>query len=225
MTQTHLDYEEVETGANPTVAIILMHGIGDHGSSFVPLVPEFDLSGCPPIRFIFPHAPDRPVSANGGYEMPAWFDIYGDFADDRREDSEGVSQSKAWIEELIAREKARGIAANKIFLAGFSQGCAMALETGLCYPEKLAGVIGLSGYIPMLKSFGERYNPANKDVPVLFAHGIQDDVVPIERAYHALEVLQELGQNVEWHEYNMPHTLCMPEIIDIGDWLRKVLAG
>ncbi|RJX32999.1 MAG: carboxylesterase [Oxalobacter sp.] len=224
MTTPFLEYDVVETAENPTVSIIWMHGIGDHGSSFVPLVPEFDLSDCPPIRFIFPHAIERPVTANGGYEMSAWFDIFGDFADDRNEDSDGVNQSKEWIEELIAQEKERGIPANQIFLAGFSQGCAMALETALCYPEKLAGVIGLSGYIPMLGKFKERYNPANKDVPVFYAHGTHDDVVPIFRAEAALKVMQELGQNVTWHEYEMPHTLCMPEIIDIGNWLRKLLA-
>lgn len=225
MSTPFLDYEEVETGANPSVAIIWMHGIGDHGSSFVPLVPEFDLSGCPPIRFIFPHAPERPVTANGGYEMSAWYDIYGDFADAANEDREGVAQSKEWIEELIAQEKARGIPASKIILAGFSQGCAMALETGLSHAEPLAGVIGLSGYIPVLGSFKERYNTANKGVPVFLAHGSQDGVVPIERAEKALELLNEIGQPVEWHEYPMPHTLCMPEIIDIGNWLRKVLAA
>ncbi|MBS1169833.1 MAG: estB 1 [Burkholderiaceae bacterium] len=224
MNKPFLEYEQVETGPNPTVSVIWMHGIGDHGSSFVPLVPEFDLTGCPPIRFIFPHAIERPVTANGGYEMSAWFDIFGSFADERVEDGEGVNQSREWIEQLIAQEKSRGIAANKIFLAGFSQGCAMALETGLRYPEKLAGVIGLSGYIPQLGGFRERYNSANKDVPVFFAHGTQDEVVPISRARDALDVLTELGQKVEWHEYQMPHTLCMPEIIDISAWLRKQLA-
>lgn len=225
MSKTFLDYAEVETAANPTVTIIWMHGIGDHGSSFVSLVPEFDLSGCPAIRFIFPHAIERPVTANGGYEMAAWYDIYGNFAEGGMEDSEGIAQSKEWIEELIAQENARGIANDKIFLAGFSQGCAMALETALCYPEKLAGVIGLSGYIPMLDTFQERYQATNKDVPVFFAHGTEDDVVPIERAQKAFKVLNTLGQKVEWHEYEMPHTLCMPEIIDIGNWLRKVLAA
>jgi phospholipase/carboxylesterase len=224
MTKPFLEYDEVETAPNPSVSIIWMHGLGDHGSSFVPLVQEFDLSGCPPIRFIFPHANERPVTANGGYEMSAWFDIFGDFSDDENEDVEGVNQSKQWIEELITHEKGRGIAANKIILAGFSQGCAMALETALCYPEKLAGVIGLSGYIPMLGEFKNRYNASNKDVPVFYAHGTQDEVVPISRAETALNVMNELGQNVEWHEYQMPHTLCMPEIIDIGNWLRKVLA-
>lgn len=224
MTKPFLDYDVVETADNPAVSIIWMHGIGDHGSSFVPLVPEFDLTDCPPIRFIFPHAPERPVTANGGYEMSAWYDIFGDFADTRKEDSEGVNQSKEWIQELIAEEKARGLSADKIFLAGFSQGCAMALETALTYPEKLAGVIGLSGYIPMLSTFKERYNAANKTVPVFYAHGTQDDVVPISRAEAALKLMQELGQDIEWHEYHMPHTLCMPEIIDISNWLRKILA-
>ena len=223
MTKPFLDYDVTETAPNPTVSIIWMHGIGDHGSSFVPLVPEFDLTDCPPIRFIFPHAIERPVTANGGYEMSAWFDIYGDFGNATHEDDEGINQSREWIEELIAQEKENGIAAGNIFLAGFSQGCAMALETGLRYPEPLAGIIGLSGYIPMLDSFKERYNTANKEVPVFYAHGSQDGVVPISRAYAAKELMAELGQNVEWHEYEMPHTLCMPEIIDIGDWLRKVL--
>jgi len=225
MTKPFLEYDVVETAENPTVSIIWMHGIGDHGSSFVPLVQEFDLTDCPPIRFIFPHAIERPVTANGGYEMSAWYDIFGDFSDARNEDHEGVNQSKEWIQELIAQEKSRGTAANQIFLAGFSQGCAMALETALTYPEKLAGVIGLSGYIPMLDSFKERYNASNKTVPVFYAHGTQDEVVPISRARNALKVMQELGQNIEWHEYPMPHTLCMPEIIDIGNWLRKVLAS
>lgn len=225
MTTPFLEYDVVETADDPAVSIIWMHGIGDHGSSFVQLVPEFDLSDCPPIRFIFPHAIERPVTANGGYEMSAWYDIIGNFADDAEEDDEGINQSKEWIHELIAQEKSRGIPANKIFLAGFSQGCAMALETGLTYPEKLAGIIGLSGYIPMLGSFKDRYNASNKDVPVFYAHGTHDDVVPIYRAHDALEIMRELGQNIEWHEYPMPHTLCMPEIIDIGDWLRKVLAA
>lgn len=223
MSKSFLEYEEVETGPNPTVAIIWMHGLGDHGSSFVPLVPEFDLSGCPPIRFIFPHAPERPVTANGGWEMSAWFDIFGGFSAEDEEDSDGIQDSKTNIEELIAQEKSRGIAADQIILAGFSQGCAMALETALCYPEKLAGVIGLSGYIPMLDTFAERYNAGNKEVPVFFAHGTHDEVVPISRAMDALEVLKTLGQNVEWHEYTMPHTLCMPEIMDISKWLRQLL--
>ena len=225
MSTPFLEYAQVETAPNPTVSIIWMHGIGDHGSSFVPLVHEFDLSACPPIRFIFPHAPERPVTANGGYEMSAWFDIFGNFSAADLEDSAGVQESRIRIAELIAQEKARGIPADKIILAGFSQGCAMALETALSYPEKLCGVIGLSGYIPLLQNFPDRYKTINQNTPVFLAHGSEDGVVPISRALDALTVLQSLGQNVEWHEYEMPHTLCMPEIDDISDWLRKILVG
>jgi len=133
-----LQYSQADTGPDPQVSVIWMHGLGDHGSSFVPLVKEFDLSGCPPIRFIFPHAPERNITANGGYFMRAWFDIYAGFEDSDMEDSEGIIESRDQIIMLIEQEKRRGVPADKIFLAGFSQGCAMALYTGLCYPEKLA---------------------------------------------------------------------------------------
>jgi phospholipase/carboxylesterase len=225
MTKPTLDYDQVDTAPNPTVSIIWMHGIGDHGSSFVPLVREFDLSACPPIRFIFPHAPERPVTANGGYEMRAWFDIFGGFDSADREDAEGVKESQGYIEELIAQEKARGVPADKIILAGFSQGCAMALETALSYPEKLGGVIGLSGYIPQLQQFDSRRNLANQQTPIFLAHGNDDQVVPVSRAKEALKVLTGLGYNVEWHEYNMMHTMIMPEIDDISSWLTKLLAS
>jgi phospholipase/carboxylesterase len=224
MTNPILEYDQVETAPNPTASIIWMHGIGDHGSSFVPLIREFDLSACQPIRFIFPHAPERPVTANGGYEMRAWFDIFGGFDSNDREDSDGVKESQGNIEQLIEQEKARGIKADKIILAGFSQGCAMALETALCYPEKLGGVIGLSGYIPQLSAFDSRRNPTNQQTPIFLAHGSDDPVVPVARAQDALKVLTGLGYDVEWHEYHMPHTLCMPEIDDISSWLSKLLA-
>jgi len=224
MTTPDLDYNQVETAPNPTVSIIWMHGLGDHGSSFVPLVREFNLSGCPAIRFIFPHAPERPVTVNGGYEMRAWYDIFGGFEGGDLEDQAGIKESQELVEQLIEQEKARGIPADKIILAGFSQGCAMALETGLCYPEKLGGVLALSGYIPMLPTFKDRYNSVNKNTPVFLAHGTYDDVVPVSRAKDALKMLTELGQQVEWHEYAMPHTMDMPEIEDISVWLRKILA-
>lgn len=223
MTKPILDYDQVETAPNPTVSIIWMHGLGDHGSSFVPLVREFDLSACPPIRFIFPHAPERPVTANGGYEMSAWFDIIGGFEAGDREDSTGVKESQENIEQLIEQEKACGIPADKIILAGFSQGCAMALETALCYPEKLGGIMGLSGYIPQLETFDSRRNPANQQTPIFLAHGTADPVVPVGRAHDAHKVLTGLGYTVEWHEYNMQHTLCMPEIDDISSWLTQLL--
>ena len=223
MTQK-LDYSEVKTGDNPTAAVIWMHGIGDHGSSFVPLVPEFDLSDCPPIHFLFPHAPVRPVTANGGYQMNAWFDIFQSFDEGDREDADGVQESRKLIEQLIEQVKASGIAAENIILAGFSQGCAMALETGLCYPEKLGGVMGLSGYIPQRETFENRRNAANQETPIFLAHGLFDPVVPFSRAESALKTLNDLGYEVDWNEYDMDHTLCMPEIHDISDWLTSVLA-
>lgn len=223
MSKTTLDYAQVDTAPNPTASIIWMHGLGDHGSSFVPLVREFDLSACQPIRFIFPHAPERPVTANGGYEMSAWFDIIGGFEAGDREDSAGVKESQGYIEELIAQEIARGVPADKIILAGFSQGCAMALETALCYPEKLCGVIGLSGYLPQLETFDSRRHAANQQTPIFLAHGDDDQVVPVNRARDANKVLTSLGYQVEWHEYNMMHTMIMPEIDDISSWLTQLL--
>lgn len=224
MAKPYLDYSAVETGPNPTVSVIWMHGIGDHGSSFVPLVKEFDLSKCPPIRFLFPHAPERPVTANQGYEMRAWFDIVAGFEAGDFEDAGGITQSQGYIEQLIAHEMASGIKSDKIILAGFSQGCAMALHTALRYPEKLGGIIGLSGYIPLLNTVDAEKNAANQDTPIFLAHGKIDQVVPFERAQGALKKLQALGYNVEWHEYQMMHTMTMPEINDISAWLTKVLA-
>lgn len=224
MSKPYLDYNAVETGPSPTVSVIWMHGLGDHGSSFVPLVKEFDLSKCPPMRFIFPHAPERPITANMGYEMSAWFDIITGFDSPAREDAVGVRESQAYIEELIAHEKAAGIASDKIILAGFSQGCAMALHTGLRYPEKLGGIIGLSGYLPLLNTVDEERSDANRDIPIFLAHGTIDQVVPFHRAQDALKLLQALGYNVEWHPYQMMHTMSMPEINDISAWLTRVLA-
>ncbi len=224
MTISLLPSARVETAPNPTASVIWMHGIGDHGSSFVPLVRDFDLSGCPPIRFIFPHAPEQPIAAYGGMFASAWFNMLDDFDSDRIEDGAGVQESRERIERLIGQEKARCIATDRIILAGFSQGCAMALETGLCYPEKLGGIIALSGYIPLLRTFKDRYHPANRETSVFLAHGTYDEVVPLRRANDALKTLNELGQNVEWHEYPMSHTLDLPEINDISAWIRKRLS-
>lgn len=224
MTKPYLDYSAVETGPNPTVSIIWMHGLGDHGSSFVPLVKEFDLSKCPPIRFLFPHAPERPVTANNGYEMSAWFDIVAGFEAGDFEDIAGIKESQGYIEQLIAHEEASGIKPEKIILAGFSQGCAMALHTALRHPERLGGIIGLSGYIPLIHSLDTERNTANQDTPIFLAHGKIDQVVPFGRAQDAHAKLKSLGYNVEWHEYQMMHTMDMPEIDDISAWLTKILA-
>jgi phospholipase/carboxylesterase len=215
---------QIETGPNPAVAIIWMHGLGADGSDFVPIVHELDLAGCPPIRFVFPNAPAMPVTINGGYVMPAWYDILGtDLAD--REDAAGIRASQRAIEELIGREKARGIESARIVLAGFSQGCAMALQTGLRHPEPLAGLLCLSGYLPLYASLAAERHPANAAAPIFMAHGIYDPVVPLDRAQKSRDYLRLHGYPVEWREYPMEHSVCPAEIDDIGAWLRRILAA
>jgi len=220
---TLLETIELDSAANPTVSIIWMHGLGADGNDFVPLVKELDLRGCPGIRFIFPSAGTMPVTINNGYVMRAWYDILvSDLV--RREDESGLRASQAQIEALVAREKARGIPANRIILAGFSQGCAMALQTGLRHPEKLAGLMCLSGYLPLADKTAAERTPASLDTPIFMAHGTADPVVQIGRAQQSRDLLTGLGYKIEWHEYPMQHSLCQEEIDDIGAWLKKVLA-
>jgi len=217
-----LEYIEVETAPNPTVAVIWLHGLGADGNDFVPAVRELALDGCPPIRFIFPHAETMPVTVNNGYVMRAWYDIFG--ADlTRREDEAGLRKSQAAIEELIVAQNNAGIACERIVLAGFSQGCAMALQTGLRYPEKLAGLLCLSGYLPLANALAAERSQANQSTPIFMAHGTGDPVVPIRRASESRDVLQGLGYNVQWHEYPMPHSVYPEEIVDIGLWMNQVL--
>ena len=218
-----LDNIEIETAPNPEVAIIWMHGLGADGNDFVPLVRELDLAGLPGIRFIFPHAKQMPVTINGGYVMRAWYDIVGtDIA--RREDEAGLRASQREVEALIAREKARGIPANRIILAGFSQGCAMTLQTGLRHPEKLAGLLCLSGYVPLADKVSNERDAASLATPIFLVHGTHDGVIPVARAHQSRDLLKALGYQVEWHEYPMQHSLCLEEVNDISAWLKKVLA-
>ena len=218
-----LETIQIETAPNPTVSVIWMHGLGADGSDFVPIVRELDLSGCPAIRFVFPHAATMPVTINNGYVMRAWYDILGtDLV--KREDEAGLRKSQAAIEELIAQEKARGIAADHIILAGFSQGCAMAIQTGLRHSEKLAGLLCLSGYVPLHATVAAERHTSNQQTPIFMAHGRGDPVIPIDRAEQSRDLLQALGYQVEWHEYLMQHAVCEEEIADIGNWLRHVLA-
>lgn len=218
-----LDAIEVETAPNPTVSVIWLHGLGADGADFVPIVNEIDLSGCPAIRFVFPHAPTMPVTINGGYVMRAWYDILGtDLA--KREDEAGLRKSQAEVEKLIAREKSRGVPAHRIVLAGFSQGCAMTIQTGLRHAEKLAGLLCLSGYVPIHTTVTAERHGANHETPIFMVHGRADPVIPILRAEQSRDLLQSLGYKVEWHEYNMPHSVCPEELDDIGTWMRKVLA-
>ncbi len=222
MTQL-LENIEIETAPNPQVAVIWLHGLGADGNDFVPLVNELDLSGLPGIRFVFPHAKTMPVTINNGYVMRAWYDISN--ADlTRREDEGGLRGSQRDVEALIAREKARGIPASRIILAGFSQGCAMTLQTGMRHPEKLAGMLCLSGYLPLAGVAAEERSEQSLATPVFMAHGRQDGVVPFARAQHSYEALKAMGYQVEWHEYMMQHSLCLEEVQDISKWIRKVLA-
>jgi len=213
---------EMQTAAAPTHAVIWLHGLGADGNDFAPIVPELGLQGAPAVRFVFPHAPVMPVTINGGMPMRAWYDILvTDLV--RREDEAGVRRSETVIRGLIARENARGIPASRIVLAGFSQGCAMALHTGLRYPERLAGLIGLSGYLPLAASFETERAPANAETPILLAHGTYDPVVALPRAEAALAQLRAAGHPVQWQTYPMPHAVCPQEIADIGAFLRRVL--
>lgn len=217
-----LETLEISTSATPTAAVIWMHGLGADGSDFVPIVKELDLNGCPGIRFIFPSAPTMPVTINNGYVMPAWYDILGTDLT-RREDEAGLRKSQQDIEALIAQQIALGIAADNIVLAGFSQGCAMALQTGLRYPQKLAGLMCLSGYLPLNDKIAVERHPANQHTPIFQAHGRADPVVPVDRAEKSRDLLQQLGYRIEWHEYMMQHSVCADEVADIGAWLRHIL--
>jgi len=218
-----LENIEVDTAPNPEIAIIWLHGLGADGNDFVPIVRELDLAGLPAIRFVFPHAKTMPVTINGGYVMRSWYDIVGTDLT-RREDEAGLRSSQLAVEALIAREKARGIPASRIILAGFSQGCAMTLQTGLRHPEKLAGMLCLSGYLPLAGMVGAERSEASLGTPVFMAHGVQDPVVPFARAEDSRKVLESLGYQVEWHAYQMQHTLCLEELQDIARWIRKVVA-
>lgn len=222
MTSSTLETIQVDTGPNPTASVIWLHGLGASGDDFVPIVRELDLTGLPAIRFVFPHAPTMPVTVNNGYVMRAWYDIIG--ADiSRREDEKGLRASQAMVEQLIAQEKARGVPAERIVLAGFSQGCAMTLQTGLRHHERLAGLMCLSGYVPLHTTIAAERHAANQDTHIFLAHGRGDQVIPIIRAEQTRDLLKSLGYDVEWHEYMMPHSVCQEEVDDIGAWLRRVL--
>lgn len=220
---TLLPFVEIESVPHPTAAVIWLHGLGADGHDFAGLVPELNLAGCPPIRFIFPHAPSIPVSINGGYVMPAWYDLLGlDLVS--KQDAAGIQKSEAAIQALIANEVARGIPTERIVLAGFSQGCAMALHTALRLPQKIAGVMALSGYLPLADRFAAERNTANATTPIFMAHGTQDPVVVVARGEDSRDALVALGHPVQWHTYPMPHSVHPQEISDISDFLRQVLA-
>jgi phospholipase/carboxylesterase len=213
---------ELETGARPDASVIWLHGLGADGNDFVPIVEEMRLPAEPPIRFVFPHAPVRPVPINNGFPMRAWYDIYAaDLAN--RADVLGVAQSQAHVEALIAREKARGVDARRIVLAGFSQGGAIALHTGVRHAERLAGIVALSTYLPMADRLPKEAAAANRDLPIFMAHGTMDPMIRPEWGEASRRALTAAGYEVEWHTYPMPHSVVPEEIGDIRAFLVKAL--
>jgi len=213
---------EQETGPNPNAAVIWLHGLGADGNDFVPIVGEMRLPASLPIRFVFPHAPVRPVTLNNGFRMRAWYDLSaGDITN--RADVAGVRESQAHVEALIAREKARGIEARRIVVAGFSQGGVIALHTGVRHAERLAGIIALSTYVVLPEKLTEEGSAANRDVPIFMAHGTRDPVVQYAWGAASRGVLETAGWRVEWHEYPMEHSAEMEEVAAVGAFLRRVL--
>jgi phospholipase/carboxylesterase len=219
-----LETVQMQSAEQPGASLIVLHGLGADGNDFVPIAQELDLSAVGGARFIFPHAPMRPVTLNGGYVMRAWYDIAAGAPQSRQEDEAGLRESQALIEALIAQERQRGVPAARIVLMGFSQGCAMTLLTGLRHTERLAGLVGLSGYLPLAAETAAERSAANADVPIFLAHGRDDPMIAIERALTSRDALLALGYSVEWHDYAMPHSVCMDEIDDLNRWLLRVLA-
>ena len=219
-----LEVLERPTRESPVASVIVLHGLGADGYDFVPICDELDLAAVGPVRYVFPHAPVRPVTLNAGTRMRAWYDILGTEID-RREDEPGLRLSLGQLHGLIDREVGRGIAPERIVLMGFSQGCAMTLLAGLRYGARLAGLAGLSGYLPLAASTAGERHAANADVPVFLAHGTADPVIPIARGRASRDALRALGHAVEWHEYAMPHSVCAEEVADLNRWMLQVLGA
>jgi phospholipase/carboxylesterase len=219
---SQLDAIELSTGPNPKASIVVLHGLGADGNDFVPIAQELQLGAVGDVRFVFPHAPTMPVTINGGMVMRAWYDIVGaDLV--RREDEAGLRRSMALVESLLERERERGMPSERTVLMGFSQGCALTLLTGLRHAHRLAGLVGLSGYLPLAATTADERSAANAATPVFLGHGQYDGVVPVARAAASRELLESLGQPVEWHEYPIQHSVSMDEIVDLNRWLLRVL--
>ncbi len=213
---------EIETGANPTFALIWLHGLGADGNDFVPIINELEVASQTSIRFIFPHAPERPVSINSGYKMRAWYDIYHpDF--NNYQDEAGILDSKNVIDALIERQLQLGIASQHIVLAGFSQGGAMALHVGLHQANRLGGIMALSSYLPFAEPLSSKATAVNASIPIFMAHGTYDTVIPLSLAIASKEKLVAAHFSVDWHEYPIAHTVSQQEIIDINHWLQRIL--
>jgi phospholipase/carboxylesterase len=220
MTQL-LETIEIETGASPDASVIWLHGLGADGHDFEPIVPEMRLPQRLRIRFVFPNAPAIPVTINNGMRMPAWYDILQ--MGGGTEDEAGIRASQAQIEQLMAREKARGVPAARMVLAGFSQGGAIVLQTGLRQQEPAAGIMALSTYLPLAAKLAAERNAASAKTPIFMAHGRHDPMIPIARALASREALEKLGYPVEWRDYAMPHSVCAEEIADMAAFLLRIL--
>ena len=214
-----LETLEIETGPSPRAAVIWLHGLGADGHDFEPIVPELGLPATRALRFVFPHAPHQAVTINGGAVMRAWYDVTGD----GRQDAAGIRASQIRVETLIARERARGVPARSIVLAGFSQGGAIALQAGLRHPERLAGILALSTYLPLPDTLADEASEANRGVPIFMAHGTLDPVIPLSWTTRSRDHLVALGYAIQWREYQMPHSVCAEEIEDVGRWLSGIL--
>ena len=219
-----LEHIELATGPEPQGTVIWMHGLGADGWDFVPIVRELPLPEDMQLRFIFPHAPVRPVTINNGHEMSAWYDIkMQDIS--RVPDEAGIRESQAHVEALIAREAKRGVAAEKIVLAGFSQGGAITLQVGLRHGARLAGLVALSTYLPLEESLDKEASAANKRTPIFMAHGTQDPVIPVQLADASRRALEQRGYHVEWQTWPMPHSVCAEEVEALGLFLTRLFAG
>ena len=224
MTDLPLTTVEIAPTGSVRSSVIWMHGLGADAHDFEPIVPELRLPEALGVRFVFPNAPVRPVTINNGMRMRAWYDVLSlDLP--RQEDPEGVYASERAIDALLEREKQRGVSAERIVLAGFSQGGAMALHTGLRYPERLAGILALSCYLPLTSRLNNERRPANQTTPIFMAHGDYDAVIPMRYGQQSAETLEGLGYPVEWSDYGMGHEVCWQEIRDIAEWLQRVLAA
>ena len=217
-----LDAVEINPVLPPRAGIIWLHGLGADGHDFEPLIPQLDIVDRLGVRVVLPHAPRRRVTINGGMLMPAWYDIpAADFS--RGQDSEGIQASEQQLRALIAREVSLGIPAARILLAGFSQGGAIALHTGLRYPEPLAGILALSTYLPLAGRLEAEMNAANRAIPIMMAHGSRDPVVPLQLAEQSRDHLRQAGYHVDWHTYAMPHAVCPEEVVAVRRWLVQQL--
>lgn len=221
-TQPALDAVEIETAANPTHSVIWLHGLGADGNDFAPLVPALQIPKDVAVRFVFPHAPVQPVTINGGMVMRSWYDIF-EASLVGQQDEDGILASEKAIHTTIDKELARGIPSERILLAGFSQGCAMALHIGLRYPKRLAGLICLSGYLPLADQSPTHWQAANRDTPIFIGHGTQDPVVILDRGQATKDQLVANGYAVQWHTYPMPHSVCPEEVTDIARFIHETL--